>query len=161
MRNWNGHLGFSFISCLNIHILPMRNWNLEADYQATMRKEGFTSYLWGIETISFCVKYWNFWEFTSYLWGIETSLSRLNLILSFKFTSYLWGIETCRSQHRGIQSWHSHPTYEELKLKHRGYTVSPHLGFTSYLWGIETLVGLLLKEGTVWFTSYLWGIETL
>ena len=121
---------------------------------------GFTSYLWGIETIfSWAVPPLPH-RFTSYLWGIETNKKGMRSSGCRRFTSYLWGIETSVNQ----------------LLK------SQLFWFTSYLWGIETVSVywfLLFREYIHilpmrnWnkkgrpslvisglFTSYLWGIET-
>ena len=121
-----------------VFILPMRNWNTVQTWEK-VRRQRFSSYLWGIETQVRRHRLFYSFTFSSYLWGIETKKKTDPRPSGNPFSSYLWGIETWK-----IQLGRFVPTL-----------------FSSYLWGIETamLHNLGLSE-PVKFSSYLWGIET-
>ena len=94
-----------------------------------------------------------FFRFTSYLWGIET-LSHLMLLLSLAlFTSYLWGIETAIMHGLLACSNRLYLTYEELKLPVSLFVVDNLFRFISYLWGIETKSVLI--HHTIFFFVYI------
>ena len=129
-----------------IHILPMRNWN-PLSRLSSIGHQGFTSYLWGIETIEQFEGLKEYDEFTSY-WKHPAYKGAGGLV---------W---------RNMMN--SHPTYEELKLI-RGkalykpsfiihilpmrnwnsvdiWVIDKSREFTSYLWGIETYRELVIKQ---------------
>ena len=123
---------------IEIHILPMRNWNIPQTF-ALHRGEGFTSYLWGIETWCYRPGHERVYGFTSYLWGIETLLKvdQKAVVLSIHIlpmrnwntTLWSWRNESDSIHILPMRNWnqnmhsltmlgseYSHPTYEELKL---------------------------------------------
>ena len=73
--------------------VPMRNWNT-CRAMLLFYLDGFSAYLWGIETIRGLQQLVNQFLFSAYLWGIETQRINLHQRHNRSFSAYLWGIET-------------------------------------------------------------------
>jgi len=121
--------------------------------------DGFSVYLWGIETLIFscfancCTGFQSTYEELKQFKNQKHSDSQSVFSLPMRnwnnnalsicwcqqpFSVYLWGIETRR---RKCRNWRS-------------------LKFSVYLWGIETRRWIILQRRQRAFSVYLWGIET-
>ena len=116
----------------------MRNWNIRWDITYIFLQR-FTSYLWGIETYRTHPLYTPYHQIHILpMRNWNSYRTPLSFFCSFhSHPTYEELKPMCRTGHL-LQSSDSHPTYEELKHMNFKGAAKAAGEFTSYLWGIET-----------------------
>ena len=121
---------------VSVFSVPMRNWNSGSRPPAPPR-QGFSAYLWGIETVQRSLCDWCWWRFQRTYEELKLGPPGWTLQDTW-FSAYLWGIETPTAVYNILKYWEvfSVPMRnwnEETQTPSR-----PSPAFSAYLWGIET-----------------------